>query len=123
MKESTEFTSKAISPDGSIDIGVLASILGVTEGELASSVGLSGKSVTGESGQDSNEVQRRLMVLVNLLKKRVTPWSGDPGAAYDWYCYQPIPSFGGQTAQDLVKMGRASAVKTYLDRIADGGYA
>lgn len=122
MKESSECTSKAIKPDGSIDIGVLTSILGITEGELASSAGLSGESVRGKSGQDSNEVQRRLMVLVNLLK-RVTVWSGDPGAAYDWYCSQPIPSFGGQTAQDLVKMGRASAVETYLDRIADGGYA
>jgi hypothetical protein len=34
-----------------------------------------------------------------------------------------LPSFGDQTAEALVKEGRAEAVKRYLDRIAVGGYA
>jgi len=36
---------------------------------------------------------------------------------------QPLPSFGDQTAEALVKEGRSEAVKRYLDRIAVGGYA
>jgi len=34
-----------------------------------------------------------------------------------------LPSFGDKTAEDLVKEGRAAAVKAYLSRIAEGGFA
>ena len=101
-----------------IDTGILH----VTETELAATVGLSGDSGAAQSWQDSPEGQSRLNGLVKLLD-RVTPWTGNPRAAYAWYCSQPIVSFGGMTAQDLVKVGRASDVETYLDRIAAGGYA
>jgi hypothetical protein len=43
--------------------------------------------------------------------------------AFAWYRSQPLPPFGDQTAEDLVKEGRAEAVKTYLNRIALGGCA
>jgi hypothetical protein len=43
--------------------------------------------------------------------------------AFAWYRAQPIPSFGDQTPEDLVKEGRAEAVKAYIGRIAVGGYA
>ena len=36
---------------------------------------------------------------------------------------QPLPSFGDQTAEDLVHAGRGEAVKRYLSRIAEGGFA
>ncbi|WP_220790214.1 antitoxin Xre/MbcA/ParS toxin-binding domain-containing protein [Gluconacetobacter takamatsuzukensis] len=41
----------------------------------------------------------------------------------DWYRSRPVPSFGDQTAEALVREGRAEAVRRYLDRIATGGYA
>nr|WP_296809298.1 hypothetical protein [Thiocapsa sp.] len=34
-----------------------------------------------------------------------------------------MPSFGDRAAEDLVKDGRAQAVKEYLSRIAEGGSA
>jgi hypothetical protein len=43
--------------------------------------------------------------------------------AFAWYRSQPLPSFGDQTAEDLVKKGRAGVVKSYLNRIAVGSYA
>jgi hypothetical protein len=54
---------------------------------------------------------------------RVSPWAGSVGGAFAWYRSQPLPSFGDKTAEDLVKEGRAQAVKDYLSRIAEGGYA
>ncbi len=36
---------------------------------------------------------------------------------------EPRPSLGNQTAEDLVKQGRAGTAKAYLARIAAGGYA
>ncbi len=49
--------------------------------------------------------------------------AGSPQQAFASYRSQPLPSFGDQTAEALVKEGRAEAVKHYLDRIAVGGYA
>jgi hypothetical protein len=40
-----------------------------------------------------------------------------------WYRAEPIPAFGGRTAEALVKAGEAAAVRDYLDHIAAGGYA
>ena len=54
---------------------------------------------------------------------RVSEWSGGVGRAFAWFRSQPLPSFGDKTAEDLVKEGRTEAVKDYLARIADGGYA
>lgn len=55
--------------------------------------------------------------------KRVTSWSGSLAGALAWYRSQPLPSFGDKTAEELVKEGHAQAVKDFLSRIAEGGYA
>jgi hypothetical protein len=40
-----------------------------------------------------------------------------------WYRAQPIPAFGGRTAESLVKEGKASVVRDYLDFAALGNFA
>ncbi len=50
-------------------------------------------------------------------------WSLIVGRAFSWFRSQPLASFGDKTAEDLVKEGRAQAVKEYLSRVAEGGYA
>ena len=40
-----------------------------------------------------------------------------------WYRAEPIPAFGGRTAESLVKDGKAAAVRDYLDGVALGGFA
>ena len=47
----------------------------------------------------------------------------DDEAAFAWYRSAPLPSFGDLTAEDLVKQGRAEAVKRHISRVAAGGHA
>lgn len=54
---------------------------------------------------------------------RVAEWAGSDQAALDWYLSTPIPSLGDQTAEGLVESGEANLVRSYLNRIASGGYA
>jgi hypothetical protein len=54
---------------------------------------------------------------------RVSGWAGGRNQAMVWYRAQPIPAFGGRTAESLVKSGQASALRDYLDHIAMGGFA
>ena len=53
----------------------------------------------------------------------VQGWAGGPAQAMAWYRAEPIPAFGGRTAEALVKSGQANAVREYLDHLATGGYA
>jgi hypothetical protein len=66
--------------------------------------------------------QTRLRDTAEIMS-RVQGWAGSEAAAFAWYRSQPLPGFGNQTAEDLVKAGRAGAVKRYLAEIDGGGYA
>lgn len=100
----------------------LAEMLHVTRLELAHSSGLSRDAISKTARRNAPATVARLRDLSEILA-RAAPWAGSMTQAYAWYRSQPLPSFGDQTAEDLVKQGRAEAVKTYLSRIAIGGYA
>jgi hypothetical protein len=54
---------------------------------------------------------------------RIAKWAGSKDNAWAWYRAEPIPAFGGRTAEFLVKEGKADAVHEYLDHVAAGGFA
>lgn len=108
--------------DGTVETGRLTEELRVSKAELASAAGLSREAVSKTARLNAPSTQRRLRDMVEIIT-RVLPWAGSVPQAFAWYRAQPIPSFGDQTAEDLVKEGRAEAVKAYLARIAVGGYA
>lgn len=111
-----------VAPDGSIETGRLSERLRVSKLELAAAAGLSRDAVSKTARLRTPATQGRLRDMVEIIT-RVLPWAGSVPQAFAWYRAQPLPSFGDQTAEDLVKAGRAQAVKDYLARIAVGGYA
>jgi transcriptional regulator with XRE-family HTH domain len=111
-----------INDDGLVASSALAKELHITKSDLAEVTGLSRDSVSKTARLKSKATQTRLRDTVEIIN-RVTEWSGSVGRAFAWFRSQPLPSFGDKTAEDLVKEGRARAVKDYLSRIADGGYA
>lgn len=111
-----------LRPDGTVEAGRLTEELRVSKAELAAAAGLSREAVSKTARLEAPATQRRLRDMVEIIT-RVLPWAGSIPQAFAWYRAQPIPSFGDQTAEDLLKEGRAEAVKAYLARIAVGGYA
>jgi hypothetical protein len=109
-------------PDGTIEPNKLTEELRVSKAELANAAGLSRDAVSKTDRLNAPSTQRRLREVVEIIM-RVVPWAGSVPQAFAWYRAQPLPSFGDQTAEDLVKQGRAEAVRKYLSRIAVGGYA
>jgi hypothetical protein len=114
--------SDFIGQDGYVSTARLAEALRITKLELAAASGLSRDSVSKKERLRSPATQARLRDLVEIIS-RVLPWAGSLQQAFAWYRAQPLPSFGDQTAEDLVKEGRGEAVRKYLSRIAVGGYA
>jgi hypothetical protein len=111
--------SDARRVDGSVDVERLARILHANPDDLTDSAGLS--QVSGAGGQVPREADSRLSELLEILEL-IEPWTGTPRAAFTWYQSQRLPSFGDLTAQDLVRKGRISDLKSHLSRVHDGGY-
>ena len=121
MSDST-FISDVTGHAGQVAADRLSAILHITRAELALAMGISRDAVAKTARVGTPATQSRLRDMVEILN-RVRAWSGSPQQAFAWYRSQPIASFGDQTAEALVKEGRAEAVKRYLDRITVGGYA
>jgi transcriptional regulator with XRE-family HTH domain len=116
------FLEKVITHEGVVEPDRLSGALRVTKGELATAAGLSRESVSKVTRLRALPTQKRLREVAEIIN-RVLPWCGSVPQAFAWYRSQPIPSFGDQTAEDLVRAGRAEHVLSYLSRIAAGGYA
>ena len=116
------FLDEIIGRDGVVKPDRLSGALRVTKGELALASGLSRESVSKVTRLRAPSTQKRLREVAEIIN-RVRPWCGSVQQAFAWYRSQPIPSFGDQTAEDLVRAGRAEHVLSYLSRIAVGGYA
>ena len=122
MSVAAEFLSEVITDQGTVATDRLAELLHVTKAELALATGLSRDAVSKQSRLRSRQTQARMRDTVEIIN-RVTPWTGSVGRAFAWFRSQPLPSFGDKTAEELVKEGRVQALKDYLARIAEGGYA
>ncbi len=71
---------------------------------------------------DRPATQTRLREAKRIIKL-VLPWSGSLQTAFAWYRLQPIPAFGDQTPEDLVREGRAEHLLSYLAGLSVGGHA
>jgi hypothetical protein len=118
----TPFLADVIDRQGLIEPGRLSEILRVTKGELASASGLSREAVSKATRLGAPATQTRLREVAEIIN-RVLPWCGSVPQAFAWYRSQPLPAFGDQTAENLVRQGRAGHVLDYLGGIALGGYA
>jgi Protein of unknown function (DUF2384) len=117
-----EFLAEIVGPLGYVEAERLTRTLRITRLELALAAGLSRDAVSKTTRMRAHATQARLRDVAEIVN-RALPWCGSVHQAFAWYRAQPLPSFGDETAEDLVKEGRAEDVKRYLSRIAVGGYA
>lgn len=68
------------------------------------------------------QLHARLGPVIRILGEAVALRGGPAAyeAAIHWFRNNPLPSFGGQTAESLVRAGRADAVESYLKDPANG---
>ena len=112
----------AFNKTGHVDTDALTRKLHISKREFALAIGLSAEAVTRSKRRESARTQQRLRETLEILN-RVQEWAGGINVAWSWYRSQPIPAFGGMTAEELVAQNRANEVRAYLSQIATGGYA
>ena len=117
-----DFIREVVTDDGYVAPKELARVLHITQRELANIAGLRRDAVSKRSRVRSLATQKRLRETLEILN-RVSAWCGGPGRALAWFRSQPLPSFGDLTAEELLKAGRGDALRAYLTRVSQGGYA
>ena len=107
---------------GAVNTDEVADAFAMSKAQLAETAGLAREVFQKASRRDSPKAQTRVREMLEIISL-VQGWAGGPAQAMAWYRAEPIPAFGGRTAEALVKSGRAGAVRDYVDHLATGGYA
>lgn len=107
---------------GKLPVEDVAQSLGMSKAQLAETAGLSIDTLYRTNRAASAKTQMRLREMLEIVD-RVSDWAGGKDQAMAWYRAEPIPEFGGRTAESLVKDGKATAVRDYLDHVALGGFS
>ena len=107
---------------GKLSVEVVAQSLGMSKAQLAETAGVSIETLYRANRAGSAKTQTRLKEMLEIVD-RVAGWAGGKDQAMAWYRAEPLPEFGGRTAESLVKDGKATAVRDYLDHVALGGFA
>jgi len=94
----------------------------MSEIQLAETIGVTPETVYRAARLEARKTQARATEMLEIVG-RVINWAGGERQAMAWYRAEPIAAFGGRTAESLVKEGKASAVRDYLDHVAAGGFA
>jgi len=107
---------------GKIAIDRVATGFGMSKSQVAETAGLAREALYRSERSRAAKTQSRLREMLEIIS-RITIWAGGKEQAMAWYRAQPLPAFGGRTAEALVKDGKAAAVRDYLDHMALGGFA
>ena len=107
---------------GAVKVEDVANAFAMSKAQLAETAGLAREVFQKASRRSGPKAQSRVREMLEIISL-VQAWAGGPAQAMAWYRAEPIPAFGGRTAEALVKSGQASAVRDYVDHLATGGYA
>lgn len=111
-----------MDPAGRIAPARVADGFGMSRTQLAETAGLARDTLYRAERGSAARAQGRLREMLEIVG-RISAWAGGSEQAMAWYRAQPIPAFGGRTAESLVKDGKAGALRDYLDGVALGGFA
>jgi hypothetical protein len=111
-----------LDANGVVAVERVADAFGMSKQQLADTIGLARETLYKPTRAGAPKTQARMREMLEVIS-RIEDWAGGKLQAMAWYRAQPIPAFGGRTAESLVKSGHASAVRDYLDHIAMGGFA
>jgi hypothetical protein len=108
--------------EGRVSVGLAAEHFGMSKLQFAEAIGLNRDTVYRAKRLLAPKAQVRAKEMLEIIG-RIAAWAGGEKQALAWYRAEPIPAFGGRTAESLVKDGKATAVRDYLDHVATGGFA
>jgi len=117
-----QFFAAFLDSTGKVVARRVAEGFGMSTGQLADTVGLSPETLYKAGRSLAPKTQTRMREMLEIVS-RVADWAGGKEQAMAWYRAEPIPAFGGRTAESIVKTGQAATLRDYLDALAVGSFA
>jgi hypothetical protein len=111
-----------LGSNGILSIDRVADRFGLSKRQFAETIGISRETLYRPARLKAPKTQARAVEMLEIVG-RIADWAGGEKQALAWYRAEPLPAFGGRTAESLVKEGKAAAVRDYLDHVATGGFA
>jgi ribosome-binding protein aMBF1 (putative translation factor) len=121
-EQQAKVAARFFDSDGKVAIKRVAEDFGMSKGQLAATVGLHPEALYKASRTHAPKTQNRVREMLEIVS-RISDWAGGKDQAMAWYRAEPIPAFGGRTAESIVKTGQAGVLRDYLDALAMGGFA
>src|SRR5665213_1084094 len=106
--------TRLTGPTGLIAVDEVASSFGLSKGQLADTIGIAPETLRRVARMHAPKTQARMREMLEIVG-RVADWAGGKDQAMAWYRAEPLPAFGGRTAESLVKEGKAGALRDFLD--------
>ena len=116
------FVGAFLDTSGAVNVGRVVEVLGLSKAQFAETIGLNQTTLHRASRLTAPKTQARTLEVLEIVG-RIVDWAGGEKQALAWYRAEPLPAFGGRTAESLVKEGKAAAVRNWLDHVATGGFA
>ena len=110
-----------LEPNGFLSLDRVADRFGLSKLQFAETIGISRETLYRPARFKAPKTQARAAEMLEIVG-RIADWAGGEKQALAWYRAEPLPAFGGRTAESLVKEGKAAAVRDYLDHVATGGF-
>lgn len=117
-----QLVTALLDAEGHLAVDRVAERFGMSKTQLAETIGLPRETLYRRQRAQASRTQARATEMLEIVG-RIAEWAGGEKQAMAWYRAEPIPAFGGRTAESLVKDGKAAAVRDYLDHVATGGFA
>jgi Protein of unknown function (DUF2384) len=111
-----------LDANGHVSVDRVAERFGMSRRQFAETLGLRQETIYRTARLEAPKTQARATEMLEIIG-RIADWAGGEKQAMAWYRAEPIAAFGGRTAESLVKEGKASALRDYLDHVAMGGFA
>jgi len=102
-----------------IDPSAMAKAFGITKRRLADGIGLPAEALYRKSCVNGRTTQARLRDFVEFMDV-IVAWLATPAAAFNWYCWHPLLSFDGRTAEEVFKAEGIDVLKTWVGRVEAG---
>lgn len=115
------FLERITLAEGVVDPSAMAKVLGITKRRLAEAVGLPADAVHRKSRMYSGSTQAPLKELAEFMGL-IVAWHESPAAAFRWYVWHPLFSFGGRSPEDVFKAEGVAALETWVGQIEAGVY-
>src|SRR5665213_1759741 len=91
-----------LNPQGLVSVKRVAERFGMSQAQLAATIGLKQETMYRAARLEAPKTQARVKEMLEIVG-RIADWAGGEQQAMAWYRAEPIPAFGGRTAEFLVK--------------------